>query len=99
VLETVAEHMSGGAAFQLASRLPDAIGEHVRRRAPHPIYGGQVEGFDTFFARVGEREGVDRATAVFHSRVVIEVAKEAGQARLAERVAGGDGWFPFRLDL
>ena len=73
-LETLAERLAGGEAKDLASQLPQEIGEHLRRE-----WSGVGERFslDEFFRRVSLREGVDLPDAIFHARAVIEVVSEA----------------------
>ncbi len=73
-LETLAERLAGGEAKNLASQLPQEIGEHLRRE-----WSGIGERFslDEFFRRVSLREGVDLPDAIFHARAVIEVVSEA----------------------
>jgi uncharacterized protein (DUF2267 family) len=73
-LETLAERLAGGEAKDLASQLPQEIGEYLRRE-----WSGMGERFslDEFFRRVSLREGVDLPDAIFHARAVIEVVSEA----------------------
>lgn len=73
-LETLAERLAGGEAKNLASQLPQEIGEHLRRE-----WSGIGERFslDEFFRRVSLREGVDLPDSIFHARAVIEVVSEA----------------------
>lgn len=85
-LETLAERVSDGAARKLAAQLPREIGEHLRRHAHDGPGTGEQFSSDVFFERVTEREGIDRPNAVFHSRVVLEVADEATTGSLMMRV-------------
>jgi uncharacterized protein (DUF2267 family) len=73
-LETLAERLAGGEAKDLASQLPQEIGEHLRRE-----WSGMGERFSLheFFQRVSKREGVDLPDAIYHARAVIEVVSEA----------------------
>lgn len=73
-LETLSERLAGGEAKDLASQLPQEIGEHLRRE-----WSGLGERFDLaeFFQRVSEREGVKYQDAVFHARAVIGVVEHA----------------------
>ncbi|MQA95749.1 MAG: DUF2267 domain-containing protein [Streptosporangiales bacterium] len=86
-LETLAERIPEGLAENLAAQLPHEIGEHLRRTV---VFGGQGSGerFDaeTFIGRVAERGGVDRPQAAYQARVVLEVADEATQGNVMERV-------------
>jgi uncharacterized protein (DUF2267 family) len=70
-LQTLGERLSGGEPKDLASQLPKEIGVFIQ--------GDKTEkfGLDEFFRRVSEREGTELPDAIYHSRVVIEVVKEA----------------------
>jgi uncharacterized protein (DUF2267 family) len=85
-LETLAEHLTGSAALRLAAQLPYEIGEHLRRVVAAPDYPDDDAGLgaDTFFARVAEREGVDRPAANFHARAVLEITDEATTGALMD---------------
>lgn len=85
-LETLAERIADGAARNLAAQLPREIGEHLRRQAPARSGTGEQFSLDEFLDGVTEREGVDRPTAAFHSRVVLEVAGEATTGSLMTHV-------------
>ena len=70
-LQTLGERLYGGEPKDLASQLPKEIGAFIQ--------GDKTEkfGLDEFFRRVSEREGSELPDAIYHSRVVIEVVKEA----------------------
>ncbi|HEU5377884.1 MAG TPA: DUF2267 domain-containing protein [Ktedonobacteraceae bacterium] len=72
-LETLAEHLAGGEAEDLAAQLPPEIGKHLRgARAAL----GQRFSLEEFFRRVSVRESVDRSDAMVHAHAVIEVLGE-----------------------
>lgn len=73
-LETLAEHLAGGEADDLAAQLPPEIGEHLRGAGAAL---GERFSLEEFFRRVGLRENVDRSDAMAHARAVIEVLGEA----------------------
>lgn len=80
-LETLAERLSGGEAHDLAAQLPQEIGRFVDQDDDHR---GESFGLDEFINRVMQRENVDKPTATFHARVVIDVlcdAVSAGEVR------------------
>jgi len=74
-LQTLAERLAGGEPKDLASQLPPELAEYMR-------YEGEETSnpfsLDEFFERVNEKDGgVDRPTAVYHARVVVEVLGDA----------------------
>ena len=82
-LETLSERLAGGAGDKLAAQLPREIGEHLRR-GTSPT--GERFSLDSFFTKVSEREGVQRAQAAFHARAVLEVVDEATQGSVLTKV-------------
>lgn len=74
-LETLGETMSPTAGMSLASRMPGAIGDHLRRTAMNPAAPRLP--VERFFDRVAERENVPRHAAITHSCAVLKVAAEA----------------------
>lgn len=87
VLETLAERIPDGLAGNVAAQLPHEIGEHLRR---FQMYGemGTGEQFDEeeFVNRVSQRSGLDFPQAAFAVRVVCEVADEATQGSVWQKV-------------
>lgn len=81
-LQTLAEHLTGGAATTLAAQLPPEIGEYLQRVAD----AGEDFGPDTIFDRVTDREGVARPAAIFHARAVIETTDEATTGALLDHL-------------
>jgi uncharacterized protein (DUF2267 family) len=74
-LQTLAERLAGGEPKDLASQLPPELTEYMR-------YEGEATSnpfsLDEFFERVNEKDGgVDRPTAVYQARVVVEVLGDA----------------------
>ncbi|HYC72875.1 MAG TPA: DUF2267 domain-containing protein [Opitutaceae bacterium] len=90
-LETLAERIGADEARHVASQLPKEIG--------HFLHGGiAVTGerfsFDEFVRRVAQREGCDRAAAVYHARGVIETLEEAvSPGEIAQVLAALPGEF------
>ncbi len=76
-LETLAERLDGNEPSQLGAQLPHELAEFLHRET-----AGTGERFDSneFLKRVSEREGVDLPVAVYHTRAVIEVLREAVSA-------------------
>lgn len=70
-LETLGERLAGGEASNLASQLPEEIGEYLR------VERDEAFSLDEFFQRVAKREGVDLPDATHHARAVISVLGEA----------------------
>jgi uncharacterized protein (DUF2267 family) len=70
-LQTLGERLYGGEPKDLASQLPKEIGAFIQ------VDKTEKFGLDEFFRRVCEREGTELPDAIYHSRVVIEVIKEA----------------------
>lgn len=76
-LETLGERIPEHLAVNLASQLPPEIGEHLRRTVTMGgAATGERFGLHEFTGRVAERGHTDPPTAVFQSRVVIEVINE-----------------------
>lgn len=71
-LETLGERLFGNEAEHIASQLPGEIGLFLRYNLNKEKYS-----VDEFFKRVSEKEGVELPEAVFHTRVVLDVLKEA----------------------
>ncbi|TVP61223.1 MAG: DUF2267 domain-containing protein [Nodularia sp. (in: Bacteria)] len=73
-LETLGERLAGGEPADAAAQLPKGIAEYLQ----HEDAGaGEPFSLDEFFQRVSQRESVDVADAVHHTRVVMEVLSEA----------------------
>lgn len=73
-LETLAERLLGNEPANAAAQLPKGIAGYLE----HAWSGmGASYSVDEFFRRVSQREEVDMPDAVYHSRVVVEVLKEA----------------------
>jgi uncharacterized protein (DUF2267 family) len=87
VLETLGERIPEGLADNLAAQLPHEIGEHLRRTE---VYGGAGTGerFDRhdFIERIAVRSGTDEPRSAYLARVVLEVADEATQGGVAQKV-------------
>jgi uncharacterized protein (DUF2267 family) len=87
VLETLGDRIPEGLADNLASQLPQEIGEHLRRTE---VLGGGGTGIrfglDEFISRVSERSGFDGPKAAYTSRVVCEVVDEAVQGGMMAKV-------------
>ncbi|MGH9136366.1 MAG: DUF2267 domain-containing protein [Acidimicrobiales bacterium] len=75
---TLAEHLSAGAAENLAGQLPDRAGRYLTSNG-HGDSDHTGEQFDSseFVQRVAERERADEPVAAFHARAVLEVVYEA----------------------
>ncbi|MFB6122423.1 MAG: DUF2267 domain-containing protein [Haloferacaceae archaeon] len=73
-LTTLGERLQAGEADDLASSLPMEIDRFLREAE-----SGQRFGYDEFIDRVSEREGVDRADAVYHAKVVVGLVGEVTQ--------------------
>lgn len=86
-LETLGERIPDHLAMKVASQLPPEIGEHLRRSTSEDGEGtGQHFGFDEFAHRVAKREHRDEPTAIYHSRVVLELVDEATTGGVMEKV-------------
>lgn len=81
-LSTLAERLSGGESRHLVAQLPEEL---ARRIAPD-TGKGQRFSFDDFKSKVARREGVEERDAVYHSRAVIEVWREAVTPQQVEHV-------------
>ncbi len=75
-LETLADHMAGGAPHNLASQLPREIGEYLLKERQSG-FGAEKLSLAEFFLRVSEREHTDLPTATWHAAVVMEVLRDA----------------------
>ena len=73
-LRTLSERLAGGEPHDLASQLPPELAAYVRYDEEHKSDSFSLE---EFFGRVAKKEGVDEPSAVYHSRVVIEILQEA----------------------
>ncbi|MEV4202282.1 DUF2267 domain-containing protein [Micromonospora globbae] len=96
VLQTMAERVSGGPADDLAGHLPDEVDGYLNRDTPGAAAGGSPTGPGEFLRRVGERAGVDDATARIGTGAVFATLREAVTvAEFREMVArlprAGDG--------
>lgn len=80
-LEVLGQRLFGGEADHLAAQLPSELGYYLTQAEP-----SQAFDLDEFFERVSEREGVDLPDAVYHSRVVLSVLREAVTAGELEDV-------------
>lgn len=70
--ETLAERLFGNEAEHIASQLPQELGDILRQ-----VHKEEKFSVDEFYDRITEREGVKKPDSVYHTRVVIEVLKEA----------------------
>ncbi len=72
-LQVLGTRLAGGQPGNLAAQLPPEIGRYLTEGE------GTQESFslDEFFQRVSEAEGADLPDSVFHSRVVVDVVREA----------------------
>ena len=80
-LETLGERLFGGEAHNLAAQLPQEIGDYLER----PMDSESFD-LDTFYDRVAMREGIDLPDAIYHSRIVIEVMREAVTPAIIDKV-------------
>ncbi|MFC4001858.1 DUF2267 domain-containing protein [Prauserella oleivorans] len=84
-LETLGERVPEQSASHLADQLPTEIGEHLRRTVTMGGAGtGERFGLDEFARRVAERWHHDEPTALYGSRVVFEVTREATEGTFAK---------------
>lgn len=93
-LSTLAERVQPGEATDLAAQLPQEIDRFLTET-------GEVESFDFdgFVDRIvsrGDYEDDERADAVFHAQVVLDVVSEAASAGelddLRGQLPGDEGW-------
>jgi uncharacterized protein (DUF2267 family) len=82
-LETLSEHLTEGAANNLAAQLPEEIAVYLRQ--PYAGVGDRFS-LDEFFQRVSQREGAGLLDATQHARVVAAVLGEAVTAGELENV-------------
>ena len=73
-LETLAERLVGGEAYDLAAQLPPELAHYLQ--LPDAGVGAKLT-LDEFFELVSAREGVDLEDSTLHARVVIGVLTEA----------------------
>jgi len=73
-LETLSERILGNEANHLADQLPEEIGTHLRGRGGEM---GERFSLEEFYRRIGNREGVDGATAATHARAVFSTINSA----------------------
>lgn len=73
-LETLAERLVGDEAKDLASQLPQEIGEYLHGREGQ---NGQAFSLQEFYQRVSDKEGTDPITAANHARAVFAVLNTA----------------------
>lgn len=77
-LETLGERIPEHLVANLASQLPQEIGENLRRTVTMGGAGsGERFGLDEFAERAAERGYTDAPNAIFRARVVLEVIDEA----------------------
>lgn len=81
-LSTLAERLAGGGSEHLVAQLPEEI---ARRIETNPGRGRSFS-YDDFKAMIAKREGAEEGDAVFHSRAVIEVWREAVSPQQVEHV-------------
>ena len=72
-LETLADRLTGGEAMDLAAQLPQPLQATMR----NPADAAERFGAPEFIRRVGERAGVDEATARTGVRAVLTTVREA----------------------
>lgn len=65
-LETLSERLNEGEPARLGAQLPPEIAQYL-----HTRHSGDGFSVETFFDRVTEREGTDRAQAKEHARAVV----------------------------
>jgi uncharacterized protein (DUF2267 family) len=90
-LETLGERIPETLAVNLASQLPQEIGEHLRRTVTMGGTGtgtgsGERFGRDEFIRRVAQRSYTDEPQAAYQSRVVLEVFREATTGGSVDKV-------------
>lgn len=73
-LETLAERLVGDEAKDLASQLPQEIGEYLHGREGQ---NGQAFSLQEFYQRVSDKEDADPITAASHARAVFAVLNTA----------------------
>lgn len=73
-LETLAERIVGDEAKDLASQLPQEIGQYLRGREGQ---NGDHFSVKEFYQRVSEKEGVEPTVAAMHARAVFTVLNAA----------------------
>jgi len=73
-LETLADRLEGGEAYELAAQLPEGIGAFLTREPI--IHSAQRFDLAEFFRRVSMREGAPTDDAVHHARAVLRVVDE-----------------------
>jgi uncharacterized protein (DUF2267 family) len=73
-LETLAERIVGDEAKDLASQLPQEIGQYLRGREGQ---NGNHFPLKEFYQRVSEKEGVEPTVAATHARAVFTVLNAA----------------------
>ncbi|GAB1541647.1 hypothetical protein NUACC21_43190 [Scytonema sp. NUACC21] len=73
-LETIRERIVGDEAKDLASQLPQELGECLRGREGE---NGQTFSMQEFISRVSEKEGADPVAAAMHIRAVFAVLRNA----------------------
>lgn len=83
-LEILAGRLAGGAADNLASQLPQAIGDYLRNAEDTEI--AKEMSLDDFFGRVSEKTGVDLPKSVHHTRCVISVLQDAVSEGQIEKI-------------
>lgn len=81
--ETLAERLGGNEPQQLAAQLPEELGRFLEVH-------GESQRFDSdeFLKRVSQREHADLPVSVYHTRVVLEVLREAVSPGEIEDVIG-----------
>lgn len=83
--ETLGERVPEQVAANLADQLPLELGEHLRRTVTMGGAGtGERFGLDEFVRRVSERGHIEEPGAVYGTRVVLEVTREATEGMLGK---------------
>ncbi|SCG56395.1 Uncharacterized conserved protein, DUF2267 family [Micromonospora echinaurantiaca] len=77
VLQTMAERVTGGEADDLAGQLPDELGDYLAPGTEAIEGRSAAFGPAAFLRRVGERAGVDEATARVGAGAVFATLRQA----------------------
>lgn len=72
--EVLAERIVGNEAKDLASQLPQDLGQYLRGREGE---NGQYFSLKEFYQRVSDKEGVEPSVAAMHVRAVFTVLQQA----------------------
>lgn len=79
---TLSDRLSGGAASNLGSELPERVKRFLAEEAR-----GEIFDMDEFRRRLAERAGSDEETAIEHAQVVLDVVREAVDTKVVDRTA------------